>query len=53
MKDLLTLALGIILLGAGIYVITECFMGVYGIAMYTSFVGFGMIDSYYRKNYKL
>ena len=53
MRDLLTLALGIILLGAGIYVITEWFMGVYGIAIYTSFVGFGMIDSCYRKNYKL
>jgi general stress protein CsbA len=45
MAKYLKLALGIILLGASIYVLTEWFMGIYGLAIYTSFVGFGMIDS--------
>ncbi len=52
MFENIKLALGVILLGIGVYILTEWFMGVYGIVIYISFVGFGMIDSYY-KNIKL
>lgn len=52
MFENIKLALGLILLGAGIYILTEWFISIYGIAIYACFVGFGMIDSYYDKNIK-
>lgn len=44
MKNYITLALGIIILGASVYVLTEWIIGIYGLAWYTFIVGWMFVD---------
>jgi len=48
MKNYITLALGILILGASVYVLTEWMLGIYGLACYTFIVGWMFVDASVR-----